>query len=251
MPAPADPRFRDHFSGVAEDYATFRPQYPAALFSALAEAARRRDVVWDCATGSGQAAVGLAAHFARVVGTDGSAAQLAAARSHARVRYLCALAEVCPLAAGGVDLVSAAQALHWFDIARFFAEVRRVLAPGGIVAAWCYGLAEISPAIDEPLRRFYTDTVGPYWPPQRQLVETGYRTVAFPFTEIVLPPFVIEQDLTLDAFVGYVRTWSATQRYTAARGRDPIPDLVRALASAWGSAARRVRWPLSVRAGRA
>ena len=146
--------------------------------------------------------------------------------------------------------MSAAQALHWFDIARFFAEVRRVLAPGGIVAAWCYGLAEISPAIDEPLRRFYTDTVGPYWPPQRQLVETGYRTVAFPFTEIVLPPFVIEQDLTLEAFAGYVRTWSATQRYIAARGRDPVPDLVRALASPWGSAARRVCWPLSVRAGR-
>jgi len=251
MPAPADPRFRDHFSGVAEDYATFRPRYPATLFTALAAAARRRDAAWDCATGSGQAAVGLAAHFARVVGTDGSAAQLTAALPHARVRYLCALTEISPLAAGSVDLVTAAQALHWFDIARFFAEARRVLAPGGIVAAWCYGSAEIGPAIDEQLRRFYADTVGPYWPPQRQLVETGYRTLAFPFAEIDLPPFAIEQDLTLEAFAGYVRTWSATQRYTAARGRDPVPDLVRALASRWGSAARRVRWPLSVRAGRA
>ncbi len=251
MPAPADPRFRDHFSGVAEDYATFRPQYPAALFAALAARASRRDVAWDCATGSGQAAVGLATHFTRVVGTDGSAAQLAAARPHPHVRYVCALAEITPLAASSVDLASAAQALHWFDTARFFAEARRVLAPGGIVAVWCYGLAEISPAIDEAVRRFYMDTVGPYWPPQRQLVETGYRTVAFPFAEIDLPPFAIEQDLTLEAFSGYARTWSATQRCAAATGRDPVPDLVRALASPWGSVARRVRWPLSLRAGRA
>ena len=242
--------FRDHFSGVAEAYATFRPQYPAELFAALADAVARRRIAWDCATGNGQAAVGLAPHFERVIGTDGSAAQLAAAQPHPRVRYLCALAETAPLAAGSIDLVVTAQSLHWFDIARFFTEAGRVLAPGGIVAAWCYGLSEIDPAIDAEVQRFYADTVGPYWPPQRTLVETGYRTVAFPFTELVLPPFAIVQELTLAAFAGYVRTWSATQRYTADRGRDPVPDLVRALAPSWGNVTRRVRWPLAVRAGR-
>src|SRR3989449_2863225 len=165
MPAPADPRFRDHFSGVAEDYAAFRPQYPPALFAALAAKTRHRDVAWDCATGSGQAAVGLAAHFARVVGTDGSPAQLAAARSHAHVRYLCALAEVPPLAAGGVDLLSAAQAPHSFDIARFFAEVRRVLAPGGLGPAGGYRPGRVRPAPPEEARRFFTATLGPSFPP--------------------------------------------------------------------------------------
>ena len=238
--------FRDHFSGVAAAYAAFRPQYPAELFAALAHAAPRRGTAWDCATGNGQAAVGLAP----VIATDGSAAQLAAAQPHPRVRYLCALAETAPLAAGSIDLVATAQSLHWFEIARFFAEARRVLAPGGIVAAWCYGLAEIDPAIDGEVHRFYADTVGTYWPPQRTLVETGYRTVVFPFTELVLPPFAIVQELTLAAFAGYVRTWSATQRYVADRGRDPVPDLVRALAPVWGSATLAVRWRLSVRAGR-
>ena len=242
--------FRDHFSGVAAAYAAFRPQYPAELFAALAHAAPRRGTAWDCATGNGQAAVGLAPHFERVIATDGSAAQLAAAQPHPRVRYLCALAETAPLAAGSIDLVATAQSLHWFEIARFFAEARRVLAPGGIVAARCYGLAEIDPAIDGEVHRFYADTVGSYWPPQRTLVETGYRTVVFPFTELVLPPFAIVQELTLAAFAGYVRTWSATQRYVADRGRDPVPDLVRALAPVWGSATLAVRWRLSVRAGR-
>lgn len=242
--------FRDHFSGIAAAYATFRPQYPAELFAALAGAVRRRGTAWDCATGNGQAAMGLAPHFERVIGTDGSAAQLTAALPHPRVRYLCALAESAPLAAGSVDLVASAQALHWFDIARFFAEARRVLAPGGIVAVWCYGLAEINPAIDGEVHRFYTETVGPYWPPQRKLVETGYRDVPFPFAELVLPPFAIVQELTLAAFAGYVRTWSATQRYDAAHRRDPVPDLVGSLARLWGSTTLTVRWPLSVRAGR-
>ena len=248
---PTSPEFHDHFSGVAEAYATFRPQYPAELFAALADATLRRRTAWDCATGNGQAAMGLEPHFERVIGTDGSAALLTAALPHPRLRYVCALAEAAPLAAGSVDLVAAAQALHWFDSARFFAEARRVLAPGGVVAVWCYGLAEIDPVIDAEVHRFYTDTVGPYWPPERELVETGYRTVAFPFAELALPPFAIVQQLTLTAFVGYVRTWSATQRYLTARRRDPVPDLIRGLAPVWGSATRPVRWPLSLRAGRA
>ncbi len=251
-PAP-DPllHFRDHFSGVAEAYATFRPRYPPALFASLAAQAPRRATAWDCATGSGQAAVGLATHFERVIATDGSAAQLAAARPHPRVRYLCGLAEWAPVRAASVDLVSAAQSLHWFDIPRFFAEARRVLTPGGLVAAWCYGLAQVDPAIDPVVGRFYRDTVGPYWPAQRQLVDTGYRTVPFPFAEIALPPVAMEEELTLEAFAGYVRTWSATQRYVAARGSDPVAPLVAALVPLWGSGVRTVRWPLAGRTGRA
>jgi len=245
------PHFRDHFSAVAEDYATFRPRYPPALFAALAAQAPRCGTAWDCATGSGQAAVGLATHFDRVVATDGSAAQLAAARPHPRVQYLCSLAERAPLPAASMDLVSVAQSLHWFDIPRFFAEARRVLTPGGVVAAWCYGLVQVDPAIDPVVGRFYQDTVGPYWPAQRNLVDTGYRTVTFPFAEMALPPVAIEQDLTLEAFAGYVRTWSATQRYVEDRGSDPVAPLVAALAPLWGSGVRPVRWPLAGRAGRA
>jgi SAM-dependent methyltransferase len=253
MTSPA-PGFRDHFSRVAGAYATFRPHYPAALFAALAAQTRRRDIAWDCATGSGQAAVGLAEWFARVIATDASREQLGVASRHPRVRYACGLAEQAPLPSGAVDLVATAQSLHWFDVARFFAEARRVAAPGGLVVAWCYGLAAVDPAIDAVVGRFYRDTVGCYWPPQRALVDTGYRTVAFPFTEIALPSVAIEQQLTLDAFAGYVGTWSATQRYVAERGGDPVAALVAALAPLWGgggTGSRTVRWPLAVRAGRA
>ena len=245
------PTFRDHFSSAALGYAAFRPVYPDALFSDLASRSPARGLAWDCGTGSGQAARGLAAWFERVVATDASHAQLGAAEPHARVRFVRALAESSPLRSGCVDLVVVAQALHWFDRASFFAEARRVLAPRGVVAVWCYGWMEIEPEIDARMRGFYRDTLGPYWPPERVLVESGYADIEFPFERLAVPRYSIEQHLTLEQLVGYVRTWSAVLRYLSATGRDPVADLVRALEPLWGpSATRAVVWPLAVLAGR-
>ncbi|HEV8263901.1 MAG TPA: class I SAM-dependent methyltransferase [Gemmatimonadales bacterium] len=244
--------FADHFSGVSAAYAAFRPRYPDALFDVLAAAAPACDAAWDCATGSGQAALGLARHFARVIATDASDAQIAHAAPHPRITYRVAAAEASGLPDRSVDLVTAAQAVHWFDRPRFWAEARRVLRPEGVIAVWTYWFFSVEPALDAIVRRFYTDTVGPFWPPERKLTEERYQTIDFPFAEFTLPGFTIEQRVTLDEVAGYIRTWSATRGYVERHGRDPVEDLVRELRPIWGdpTTARLARWPLAVRAGR-
>ncbi len=244
--------FADHFSGVSAAYAAFRPRYPDALFDFLAQAAPAHDEAWDAGTGSGQAAIGLARHFKHVIATDASSAQLEHATPDPRVRYRVCPAESCDLADQSIDLVTAAQALHWFDRPRFWAEVRRVLQPGGVIAVWTYVMVEIAPMIDKIVRRFYHDVVGPYWPPERRITEERYQTIEFPFAEFAAPNFVIEQSVTLDEVAGYVRTWSATRRFVQQHNRDPVDDLVIELAGIWGAPqqSRLARWPVAMRVGR-
>jgi SAM-dependent methyltransferase len=245
--------FPDHFSGVAGSYAEHRPRYPRQLFAWLAGLAAHRQLAWDCATGSGQAAVGLSEDFDRVVGTDASEAQIAAAVAHPRVEYRVAPAESSGLASGSADLVTVGQALHWFDRPAFYAEARRVLRPDGVMAVWTYGLSSLGdPRADSVLRRFYSETVGPYWPPERALVDAGYRTIEFPFDEIRPPDIEMEARWPLAAFLGYVGTWSAVTRFRAERGFDPVAGLAEELQVHWEDPAstRRIRWPLAIRAGR-
>ena len=244
--------FQDHFSAIAVAYAEFRPRYPAALFDVLAAAAPARHQAWDCATGNGQAAEGLAVHFEHVVATDASPQQIASATVHPRIMYAVARAESSGLVSDSIDLVTVAQALHWLDRPAFFAEAARVLVPNGVLAVCCYGLVEIEPAIDAAVRSYYANTVGPYWPGGRALVEDGYRSIEFPFAEFATAPLAFERRMTLAQFGGYVRTWSATQRFVAALGFDPVPALERDLEAHWGHAgtARTLRWPLSLRTRR-
>ena len=241
----------DHFSAVASQYAAFRPRYPAALYQWLATTMPRRERVWDCACGSGQASVDLAALFNEVIGTDLSAEQLAQAQVHERIRYRVALAERSGLPDASCDLVTVAQALHWFDLPRFYAEVRRVLRPDGLLAVWCYGIAAIAPERGDVLfQDFYLNVVGSYWQPERRLVETGYCTLVFPSPEIAAPEFTMRLDWSLDELLGYASSWSATARYVKARGTDPVPNLRAAMLPYWGDPHLRcaVSWPLSMRA---
>lgn len=246
--------FADHFTSVAADYANFRPTYPAALFAWLAAIAPGRALAWDCAAGSGQASRGLAAHFERVIATDASTAQIAAAVSHPRVEYRVAPAEASGLPDGAVDLVTVAQALHWFDLDRFYAEARRVLKPDGVLAVWTYGVLSVAgEAVDARARAFYRETVGPYWPPERRHVESGYRTLPFPFAELETPAFRMEASWSLPELLGYFRSWSATARYLTERGHDPVEALAAELAPLWGASSdhRTITWPLALRVGRA
>lgn len=244
--------FHDHFSAVARAYADWRPRYPDALFDYLSTLPARRTLAWDCGAGSGQATLALTRYFPRVIATDASAAQLAAAPPHAQVEYRFVPAEASGLAAGTVDLVTVAQALHWFDLASFYAEVDRVLAPGGVVSVWTYGRSQLDDGyLDHIFLAFYRDLIGPYWPAERRHVESGYRELDFPFAELRTPAFIMEIDWTLPELLGYVGTWSAVGRFRAERGDDPVTALERELSRAWGEAEtrRRVRWPLHLRVG--
>ena len=247
-------RFPDHFSSLAGGYARYRPGYPASLFAWLAGLAPSRRCAWDCATGSGQAAVALAPHFDRVVASEASLSQLLRVPRTAGVSRLSSLAERSGLAGGSVDLVTVAQALHWFDFEAFWAEMRRVLPPGGVVAVWGYGLLTIDPDPEERisavLDRYYREVVGPYWPPERRWVEDRYRSIPFPFAELPAPRIVSEARWTRDHLIGYLGTWSAGKRYREARGEDPRSAIEGELEEAWPeSHARRVRWDLFVRVG--
>ena len=244
--------FKDHFSAASDRYAAYRPDYPPALFTWLAGLCAEHESAWDCATGSGQAALGLAPHFRRVVASDASAEQVRHAGPHPCIDYRVAPAEASGLADRSIDLVTVAQAAHWFDLPRFHAEVTRVLKPGGVIALWGYGRMVLPGAMDAPFLRFYADTVGPYWPPERALIDDAYRSLDFPFTKIEPPAFRIEVEWSLRRLIDYLSTWSAVKRYRAERGHDPLPALMAELEAAWGDpdTARKLQWPLFLRVGR-
>jgi ubiquinone/menaquinone biosynthesis C-methylase UbiE len=241
--------FKDHFSKHAAEYAKFRPRYPKELFRWLASVAPGTEVAWDCATGNGQAAVELAEVFERVIATDASEKQVANAEPHSRVEYRVTSAEKSGLESNNVDLVTVAQALHWFDLERFYSEVRRVLKPQGVVAAWAYKLASVEPAIDAVVNRYYSGVVGKYWPAERVLVEK-FEELPFAFEQIGTPYFEMAAQWTLEHLLGYLRTWSATQRFMAAEQRDPLEEIEEEVRAAWGEESRRIVWPLTVRVGR-
>ena len=184
------------------------------------------------------------------VAIDPSAEQIHSAVPHERVRYTITPAERMPVEDASADLITAAAAAHWFPHDAFHAEVRRVLKPGGIIALWTYWNAHISPPVDAVLERFQFTVVGPYWPPERKYVNSAYRDLPFPFTDIPAPMMNVRMDWNLEHFIGYLGTWSAVERYKEVHGTDPI-DLVRGdLRSAWGEGERPVRWPLAMRIGR-
>jgi len=241
--------FKDHFSRQAAEYAKFRPRYPKELFQWLAGVAPSTQLAWDCATGNGQAAVELAELFERVIATDASERQIGSAEAHAPVEYRVAPAEESGIDSNTVDLITVAQALHWFNLERFYAEARRVSKPGGVLAVWAYKLATVSPEIDAMVNHYYSEVVGPFWPEERVLVEK-FEELAFPFPEIAAPLFEMVAEWNAEHLIGYLRTWSATQRFMAANQRDPVEEIEGGLRTAWGNEVRLVVWPLTARVGR-
>jgi SAM-dependent methyltransferase len=243
--------FADHFSRLATGYAAHRPRYPEGLFSAIAAASPFLDRVWDCATGTGQAATGLTAHFHSVLASDASRQQIRAASPHDRVHYFVARAEATPLRSRSIATVTVAQALHWLELPEFYAEARRVLRPGGLLVVWTYGNQRVdSGPVDDVLADFYDRVIGSYWAPERRWVETGYRTLRFPFEEIAIDAPVMCAEWSLAQLLGYIGTWSAVARCRETTGRDPLAELAGRLVPLWGDPAARCRveWPLSVRA---
>lgn len=242
----------DHFSEIAHFYRDHRPGYPAALAEWLAAHAPSRALAWEAGCGSGQFTLRLADAFERVHATDASAEQIAQAPAHPRIAYAAARAEASGLADSSVDLVCAAQAAHWFDLPAYYAEASRVARPGALLAVFCYGRFAIAPQVDEAIYAYHDGVAGPHWPRGRAQVESSYRNLSFPFTELSTPEYRLEENWDCAQFLDYAATWSATRRLIAAEGEAPFTEFRSRLATAWGDPhePRIIRWPVHLRVAR-
>ncbi len=240
---------KDRFSGYASRYAAFRPKYPSGLFDFVFDQVRSFDLAWDAGTGNGQAAEVLATKFRKVLATDISQKQLEQAAKKENIVYELA-GEATSLTAKSVDLVTVAQAIHWFDRKRFYDEVNRAAKPGAVIAAWAYGLLKLSPAIEPLVERFYGEVVGPFWDPERKLIDERLATIEFPFEQIPSPEFSMRFTWSLSELEGYLGTWSATQRYIAAHQFNPVIELMDAIMKLQTADKLSVEFPLYLRIGR-
>lgn len=239
----------DLFSGHADLYAQYRIDYPAELYSFLLEDVPNRRQAWDCATGNGQVAQVLAQYFETVEATDISPQQLEKAVQRPNINYSVCPAEQTPFPDQSFDLITVAQALHWFDVDAFHQEVRRVAQPGAVVAEWGYSVLQIAPGIDPICYHFYDHIIGPYWAPNRKHVEDHYARLPFPFANKEQREFTIRRQWNLERFLNYLRTWSSVQHYIRQHGTDPVLLIADQLKTVWGGAEREVRFPVFFRAG--
>lgn len=240
---------RNEFSRQARSYAQFRPRYPKELYDFLLSLVPGKSKGWDCATGNGQVASTLSAYFEKIIATDISSEQLKNAFPAPNVEYRIEPAEKVSFGNEEFDLVTVGQAIHWFDFEKFYAEVTRVLKPGGVIAAFGYARSHISPEIDRIVLHLYNGILQGYWDERRQYVEDQYRTIPFPFTEIAAPPFSVQYDWTADDFLGFLETWSAVQNFIEEKRQNPLRMIEEDLRKEW-NAISRVTFPVFARVGK-
>ena len=239
----------DRFSTQAEQYARYRIDYPPELYEFLLAHTPRRQRAWDCATGNGQVARVLAEHFQHIEATDISAAQLAQAPARPNITYQVAPAERTPLAAASCDLITVAQAVHWFDAEAFNLEVRRVARPGATVAEWGYGLVEVAETLNPLIQQFYADTMRPYWDANRWHIDDEYARLPFPFAAVQHARFQGRRQWSAAWFLNYLRTWSSVVKYEKQHGHDPVAQIADELTQRWGEQERAVVFPVFLRLG--
>lgn len=245
------PEILNWFDQGGSAYERFRPEYPTQLGAYLASNAPSGEMAVDVGCGNGQLTRLLAPYFKRIIGLEPSLDQIANAIPNKRITYRCAMAENLPIADGSASLVTAAQAAHWFDLPAFYQEVRRIGIPRGLLALISYGVLKIESPLNERFQRFYWDEIGPYWPPERKLVETGYQTLDFPFEELTPPPMEILREWNLKEFLGYLSTWSSVRIAKEAGREDVLRNFANDISAAWGekSIRRSITWPINMRVG--
>lgn len=240
---------QDHFSAIAQQYAKARISYPAELYEFLCASCSKHDLAWDCATGSGQAAIGLAQFYSRVVATDISEKLLALAPLHPRISYRAAPAEGSGFDSNSVDLITVAQALHWFDLDRFWVEVKRVLRAEGVLAYWGYLWPVVSPSVDRVLGEFRA-VIADSWPERSSILHKGYSAVKAQLNEIQCPMLEASAEWLLDDYLNHLRSWSATRYYRDQTGDDVVARFRAAFSHAWKGDCLQVSWPLLLKAYR-
>jgi SAM-dependent methyltransferase len=240
------------FDRGGRQYAQFRPEYPPELARYLSDIAPAHDAALDVGCGNGQLALQLAGFFKNVVAADPSADQIANATPHVNVRYVCAPAENLPVGDRSASLITAAQAAHWFRLPEFYGEARRIGTDGAILALISYGVLKLEPELQERFARFYYQEIGPYWPPERKLVDSGYADIDFPFEAVTAPAIAIAKEWNLGQLLGYIATWSAARSAREAGREKLLQDFAEDLSALWGDPARPrpVSWPIAMRIGR-
>lgn len=241
--------FKDNFSKHSDIYLKYRPVYPKALFEYLQSLTPGHILAWDCGTGNGQSAINLAEYYEQVYATDPSEKQIKNAIGNHKIIYKVEKAEQTALDDKSVDLVTVAQAIHWFDFDKFYAEVKRVLKDDGVIAVWAYGVPKVSDLINPIVRNFHDHVVGEFWQPENKLIEQEYTTIPFPFREVQVPEFKIQKELNLNELLGHFRSWSATQKFIEKYRKDPIEQLENELSKYWGKEEKEVTWKLILKAG--
>ena len=240
----------DRFSGHADLYAQYRIDYPSELYDFILSFVGNRQTAWDCATGNGQVASALATMFEQVEATDISETQLILAVKKPNIHYQVSPAEQTPFASQTFDLITVAQALHWFDVGMFHQEVRRVAKPGAVIVEWGYGLVQLNADLDPIMLDFYRNRIGPYWDPQRKYIDDAYATLPFPFADAQQATFTARRTWSLERFLNYLRTWSAVRQYIHENEEDPVKWLGEDLKPLWGDGDREVQFPIFLRVGR-
>lgn len=240
---------KDNFSVQAEDYSKFRPHYPPEMLEYIVSFVKSRDCALDVATGNGQVAAALAGYFKKVYATDISKNQLENAIKKDNIIYQQESAERTGFADGMFDLITVAQAIHWFDFDAFYKEVHRILKPGGVIAIMGYGLLTTNPEADSIIRHFYKNIIGPYWDPERRYIDEDHKTIPFPFEEIKAKSFTNRFTWTFEQLKGYLSTWSAVQHYIRQNDTDPLEIIEKELKDVWGKSDMQVVFPLLLRIG--
>lgn len=238
---------KDNFSEQSNLYQTFRPTYPAELYDFLLDLVPEKNSAWDCGTGNGQVAYELAKHFKKVHATDISRHQLEQAPAHPNIVYSIRRAEAPAFPASYFDLITTAQAIHWFDFDGFYKEVNRTIRKNGIFAVIGYGLIETFPEADKIISRFYREIVGPYWDEERKYLDKNYHTIPFPFDEIDTPDFYSTFEWDFEHLRGYLGTWSAVKHYQNQNGYSPLDLIYDDLKACWNGKIKTVNFPVFTR----
>ena len=244
--------FKDHFSSQSSDYSKYRPDYPQELYDFILSEVKEKQTAWDCGTGNGQAAVVLSQYFEKIYATDPSAEQIKNAIQKSNIEYSVASAENSNLPANSVNLITVAQALHWFDFTKFFAEVKRVAKPDTLLSVWSYELCKVDEETDKIFMRFYRNILEDYWAPERKHVENAYSDIPFPFKEVKEQIFYMKKQWNLQDFMGYLSTWSAVQKYIKINGTNPLELVASDFEKTWinPTAVKEVSFPVTVKTGR-